>query len=145
MRAMGIDYGDSRIGIALSDPLGWTASELCVVDGTQGRKKILYEISDLIRKHQVDTVVVGYPLNMNGTKGDRVEKTERFIKDLRAVQKDILVVQWDERLTTVAADRVMLEMGIPQRQKGKSDMIAASLILQGYLEREYQNKKKENV
>ncbi len=144
LRAMGIDFGDSRIGIAISDPLGWTASGLCVVDGKQGRKKVLSELSGLIREYGVTTVVVGYPLNMNGSKGERAEKTDRFLSDLQAVQKDVLMVQWDERLTTVAADRLMLEMGISQRQKGKSDMIAATLILQGYLDRNYQKGQKES-
>ncbi len=133
-RIIGIDYGDSRIGLSLSDPFGWTAQALCVVDGKQGVKKAAAEIAAVVEKNGADKIVVGYPLNMNGTLGVRIHRTERFIEEFSNIKPDIEVVKWDERLSTVAADRAMREMGISQRQKGVSDKLAAVFILQGYLE-----------
>ncbi|MBQ8164714.1 MAG: Holliday junction resolvase RuvX [Clostridia bacterium] len=133
-RVIGIDYGDSRIGIALSDPFGWGASPLCVVDGKQGLKKAVSEIISLVDKNSATKIVIGYPLNMNGTAGPRIQRTERFIEEFSAMRPDVEVIKWDERLTTVAADRTMRELGISQRQKGVSDKLAAAFILQGYLD-----------
>ena len=133
-RIIGIDYGDSRIGLALSDPFGWTASALCVVDGKQGVRKAAGEIASLMEKHDVKKLVIGYPLNMNGTLGVRVQRTDRFIEEITKIKPGTEVIKWDERLTTVAADRAMREMGISQRQKGVSDKLAAVFILQGYLD-----------
>ena len=134
MRAIGLDYGDSRIGVALSDELGWTASPLCVVESKRGKKKALNELKRLIAENSVDTVVVGYPLNMDGSEGIRTEVTNAFILSLEAAVPSVSVVKWDERLTTVAADRAMREMGIKQREKGMNDVLAAVFILQGYLD-----------
>lgn len=133
-RVLGIDYGDSRIGIALSDPFGWGASPHCVVDGKQGLRKAVAEIVSLVEKNSVAKIVIGYPLNMNGTEGPRVHRTERFIEEFSSVCPAVEVIKWDERLTTVAADRMMRELGISQRQKGVSDKLAAAFILQGYLD-----------
>jgi len=133
-RVIGIDYGDSRIGIALSDPFGWGASPLCVVDGRQGLKKAVAEIVSLVDKNSVAKLVIGYPLNMNGTQGPRIQRTERFIEEFSLVRPDVEIIKWDERLTTVAADRTMRELGISQRHKGVSDKLAAAFILQGYLD-----------
>lgn len=133
-RIIGIDYGDSRIGIALSDPFGWGASPLCVIDGKQGLKKAVAEIVSLVDKNSVKKLVIGYPLNMNGTAGPRIQRTERFIEAFVAIRPDVDVVKWDERLTTVAADRTMRELGISQKNKGVSDKLAAAFILQGYLD-----------
>lgn len=133
-RVIGIDYGDSRIGIALSDPFGWGASPLCVVDGKQGLKKAVAEIVSLVDKNAATKIVIGYPLNMNGTQGPRVQRTERFIEEFSLVRPEVEIIKWDERLTTVAADRLMRDLGISQREKGVSDKFAAAFILQGYLD-----------
>ena len=133
-RILGIDYGDSRIGIAISDPFAWVASPLCVVDGKQGLKKAVAEIASIVDKNDVTKIVIGYPLNMNGTAGPRVHRTERFIEEFGILRPDVEIIKWDERLTTVAADRMMRELGISQRQKGVSDKLAASFILKGYLD-----------
>ena len=133
-RILGIDYGDSRIGIALSDPFGWGASPLCIIDGKQGLKKAVAEIVALVDKNSVTKIVIGFPLNMNGTSGPRVQRTERFIETFTEVRPDVEVIKWDERLTTVAADRTMRELGISQKNKGVSDKLAAAFILQGYLD-----------
>ena len=134
MRHIGIDYGDSRIGIALSDPEGIIASPCCVIDGKISRKKILWQICDLIRDKEVSTAVVGYPVNMNGTEGIRTEVTNRFIDDLSARCSGLNIVKWDERLTSVSAGRAMREMNVHESQKGVNDMLAATIILQSYLE-----------
>ncbi len=134
MRILGLDYGDSRIGTAVSDPLGWTAAPLCVIESKRGIKKALNEIKALVGQYEIETVVVGYPINMNGTLGPRVEATDAFIELLQRRVPGIRVVKWDERLTTAAADKAMRDMGIKQRVKGVNDMLAAAFILQGYLD-----------
>ena len=137
MRVLGIDYGDSRVGVALSDPLLITANSLGIVDAKQGRRAVVTKVVELIQKHEVSTVVIGYPVNMDGTKGSRVKVTEKFARDLQAACTEAQLVEivfWDERLTTRMADRAMIEMNVHQRQKGVSDEIAAMLILQNYLD-----------
>lgn len=135
MRILGIDYGDSRIGVAVSDDGTKLAFDLCVVDATLGRKHAVNELIALIQKYCADTLVIGLPTNMNGTKGDRVVKTEKFAKALLEAAPDLKIVYEDERLTTKYADRLMLESGKHQKQKGVSDKLAAMIILQGYLDK----------
>ena len=135
MRIIGIDYGDSRIGVAVSDENGRLAFDICVVDATLGRKHAVTELIKIIEKYSADTLVVGLPTNMNGTRGDRVVKTEKFTKALKEVAPDLTIVFEDERLTTKYADRLMLESGKHQKQKGVSDKLAAMIILQGYLDK----------
>ena len=135
MRILGIDYGDSRIGVAVSDDGTKLAFDLCVVDATLGRKHAVNELIALIQKYCADTLVIGLPTNMNGTKGDRVVKTEKFAKALLEAAPDLKIVYEDERLTTEYADRLMLESGKHQKQKGVSDKLAAMIILQGYLDK----------
>lgn len=134
MRILGIDYGDSRIGLAVSDPFGWTAQGITTVNLKNGFKAALEEILKVVEEYKVEKIVVGMPKNMNGTIGPRGEKTEEFIKTL--VEKTGLsIVKWDERLTTVAANRTMHELGTKtSKKKGLVDKIAAVYILQGYLD-----------
>ena len=132
--AIGIDYGDSRIGIAVSDRLGLVATPRCVLDGKKSLNEVCEAIGEIYRKEQCDTLVIGYPLNMDGTSGNRVHRTEKFIGRFTEMFPEAEIVRWDERLTTVAADRAMLSMGVKQKRKGVSDMIAAQMILQGYLD-----------
>lgn len=133
-RVIGLDYGESRIGVALSDPSRIVATGKGIVDGTRGLRHVLEEIGGLIRENGVDLLVIGYPINMNGTRGVRIERTEKFIARFAEEFPEMEIVRWDERLTTVAADRAMREMGVSQRKKGVSDVIAAVLILQSYLD-----------
>ena len=135
MRILGIDYSDSRIGVAVSDDGAKLAFDVCVVDATLGRKHAVNELIALIQKYCADTLVIGLPTNMNGTKGDRVVKTEKFAKALLEAAPDLKIVYEDERLTTKYADRLMLESGKHQKQKGVSDKLAAMIILQGYLDK----------
>jgi putative holliday junction resolvase len=134
MRIMGIDFGDVRIGIAMSDPMGWTAQGIETIEWRENMKKPSERIRQIIKEYTVDKIVVGFPKNMNGTVGPRGEKTLGFIKVL-SEYTDVDIVQWDERLSTVAANRTMHEVGMKTSRKKKVvDQIAAVFILQGYLD-----------
>lgn len=134
MRILGIDYGDSRIGLAVSDPMGWTAQGLETIEWRDNIKKPIDRIVKLAGDFNAERIVVGFPRNMNGTIGPRGEKTQEFIDMLSQVTK-AEIIKWDERLTTVAASRTMHEMGIKTSRKKKVvDQIAAVFILQGYLD-----------
>ena len=140
MRILGIDYGDSRVGLAVSDALGITANGLLAVSIKNNFNNAISEIVNVCNEYEVETLVIGYPKNMDGTLGFRVQATEKFITALLERLKDcgreINVVRWDERLTTVQAQRTMRETGVSARKKGKGivDKIAAEIILQGYLD-----------
>ncbi len=139
MRILGIDYGDSRIGVAVSDESSLLAFDLCVIDAAAGRKKAARALADMAYKYKTDTFVVGYPSHLNGTKGDRVVKTEKFARALQETAEadgnSFNIIFEDERLTTKYADRLMLEAGKHQKQKGTNDRLAAMIILQGYLDK----------
>ncbi len=135
MRILGIDYGDSRIGIAVSDPMGWTAQGLETVKSKESLKKAIARILEIIKQYDIKDIVIGYPLNMNGTAGPRTERTEAFIKKLLELD-NFNIVKWDERLTTVSAHRTMNELGVKaSNKKNIVDTLSAVLILQGYLDR----------
>lgn len=135
MRIMGIDYGDSRIGIAMSDPFGWTAQGVETINWKGDLERPVRRIQQLAEEYGVEKLVVGFPRNMNGTIGPRGEKTLEFIEYLKSQMAGIEIIKWDERLTTVAANRAMHEMGIKTaKKKGVVDQIAAVYILQGYLD-----------
>lgn len=134
MRIMGIDFGDSRIGIAVSDPLGWTAQGLDTIWWKGSIERPAEQIKQLVAQYGVEKIVLGLPRNMNGTIGPSGEKAMEFGSLLTNVT-GLEVVNWDERLTTVAANRVMHEVGMKtSKKKGSVDRIAAVLILQGYLD-----------
>jgi len=142
MRVLGIDFGDSRIGLAISDVFGWTATGLDTINVKKdGLNKAIKRIAEICDAYDIKTVVIGYPRNMDGSEGFRVERTEEFIKKLASAIPHAEFVRWDERLSTVAAHRTMLELGIKQSNKGAADKMAAVFILQGYLDREYNKKK----
>ena len=135
MRIMGIDYGDSRIGIAVSDPLGWTAQGIETINWKEDLEVPLLKIAELAEQYQVKKIIVGLPKNMNGTLGLRAEKTLEFIDCLKNRVEKAEIIKWDERLTTVAANRTMHEMGVKKsKKKLYVDQIAAVYILQGYLD-----------
>ena len=134
MRILGIDYGDSRIGVAVSDDGAKLAFDLCVVDATLGRKHAVNELIALIQKYCADTLVIGLPTNMNGTKGDRAEKCENFAKSLEEVC-EIKTVLWDERLSTVSALNALDNTGTyGKKRKNVLDSVAAVIILQSYID-----------
>ena len=133
-RLMGLDYGDSRTGVAVSDLLGITAQGIESIKHTSD-KQLLERLKVLIAEYQVKKIIIGLPLNMNSTSGQRVEKTKRFIEKLEK-EFGLEVKTIDERLTTVASHRTMTELGVNKnKKKNIVDMMSAVLILQMYMDR----------
>ena len=133
---MGLDFGSKTVGVAVSDPLGITAQGIEIVRRTSENKlrKTLARIEALAAEYQVTEFVLGLPKNMNNTSGERVEKTMEF-KEMLERRTGLPVHMWDERLTTVAADRTLIEAGVRrENRKDYVDMLAAVYILQGYLD-----------
>lgn len=136
IRIMGLDFGSKTVGVAVSDPLGITAQGIEIVRRTSENKlrKTLARIEALVAEYQVTEYVLGLPKNMNNTSGERVEKTMEF-KAMLERRTGLPVHMWDERLTTVAADRTLIEAGVRrENRKEYVDMLAAVYILQGYLD-----------
>lgn len=136
MRIMGLDFGSKTVGVAISDALLLTAQGIEIVRRKSPTKlrQTLARIEELIAEYEVDRIVLGYPKNMNNTEGERCQKTQEF-KELLERRTGLTVVLWDERLTTVAADRTMMEGGIRREDRGQYvDKLAAVFILQGYLD-----------
>lgn len=135
MRIMGLDVGTKTVGVAISDSFGWTAQgiETVKIDEEAGLFG-LDRIGELVKQYEVQEFVVGYPKNMNNTVGPRGQASENYADSLRETFS-LPVVLWDERLTTMAAERVLIEADV-SRKKRKSviDKMAASMILQGYLD-----------
>jgi putative holliday junction resolvase len=133
MRILGLDYGDRRIGVALSDVFGWTAQGLEMIERKREGEDIR-RIAELVKVHEVESIVVGLPKNMNGTIGPRGEICMEFAEELRQTLS-MPVHLWDERLTTVAATRTLLEADVSRRKrKLVVDKMAAALLLQNYLD-----------
>lgn len=136
MRIMGLDYGSKTVGVAISDQLLLTAQGKEIIRRERQNKlrQTLARIETLIVENDVEKVVLGCPKNMDGSEGDRVEKTKEF-QEMIERRTGLEVILWDERLTTVAADRYMMEAGIRrENRKQYVDEIAAVFILQGYLD-----------
>lgn len=134
MRIMSLDLGEKRIGVALSDELLLTAQGLCVLN-SKGTEKDLVQILALIKEHGVTHLVLGLPRNMNGSQGPMAEKVLEFGRKLAELQPEISVEYWDERLTTTAAQRVLVEADMSRaRRKAVVDKVAAGFILQGYMD-----------
>ena len=145
MRIMGLDFGSRTVGVAISDSLLLTAQGVEIIRRKEENKlrQTLARIEELIVENEVEEIVLGLPKNMNDTEGVRVELTKEF-KDKLERRTGLPGYFWDERLTTVAADKAMMEAGIRrENRKDYVDMIAATLILQGYLDRRNNEKKKE--
>ncbi len=137
MRIMGLDFGSRTVGVAISDSLLLTAQGIEIIRRQEENKlrRTLARIEELIVEYEVGEIVLGLPKNMNATEGSRVELTREFQEKLER-RTGLPVHLWDERLTTVAADKIMMEAGIRrERRKEHVDKIAAVLILQGYLDR----------
>lgn len=131
MRVLAIDVGEKRIGIALSDVLGWLATPLTVIT----YKKLedgLAAVEELVRTHQVEQVIVGYPRSLNGTIGPQAKRVDKFVARLRACLQ-VPVILWDERLSTAHAERLVHETG-RSVQRERIDALAAAVILQSYLD-----------
>ena len=146
MRILGLDYGTKTVGVAVSDPLLLTAQGVEIIRRKSAVKlrQTLARIEELVEQYEVETIVLGYPKNMNNTEGDRCEQTKE-LKEMLERRTGLPVVLWDERLTTVAADQSMMEMGIRrENRKDYVDEIAAIFILQGYLDYLSNQKAKES-
>lgn len=134
MRIMGLDYGEKRIGVAVSDPLGITAQGITVISYTN-LDVALREIKALCIEYAVETIVVGNPYNMDGSRGSASEKAEKFAAELREVLS-LEVNLIDERLSSISAEKVLLEGDISRKKRRKvKDKLAAVLILEQYLAR----------
>ena len=136
MRILGLDYGSKTVGVAVSDPLGFTAQGVEIIRRKSENKmrQTLARIEELIAQYQVEEIVLGLPKNMNNTLGDRAEKSLE-LKETLERRTCLPVVMWDERLTTVSANRVLMETGVRrENRKEHVDEIAAVFILQGYLD-----------
>ena len=144
MRIMGLDFGSKTVGVAISDPLLLTAQGIETIERKEENKlrKTLARIEELIVAYEVEEIVLGLPLHMDDSVGVRAEMTMEFKEKLER-RTGLPVVLWDERLTTVAAERVMIEAGIRrEHRKEHVDRIAACFILQGYLDK--RNMRKED-
>lgn len=142
MRIMGLDFGSKTVGVAVSDSLLLTAQGVEIIRRKEENKlrQTLARIEELIVEYEVEEIVLGLPKNMNATEGARVEMTKEFKEKLER-RTGLPVVFWDERLTTVAADKAMIEADIRrENRKEHVDRIAAVLILQGYLDRKNMEK-----
>ena len=136
MRILGLDYGSKTVGVAVSDPLGLNALKLETIWRKQENKlrRTLARIEELIAEYEVEKIVLGFPKNMNNTVGERAEKALEFGEMLKK-RTGLEVIMWDERLTTVEADRTLIEAGVRrENRKQYLDGIAAVFILQGYLD-----------
>lgn len=132
MRILGIDYGDSRVGVAVSDPLGFTAQGVRTIKN-KSTKKLLAELSDIIKEYTPEKIVIGMPKNMDGSSGFRVDETYKFKDALKTIyQGEIVFV--DERLTTVSATRILNETNTRGKdRKNVLDTVSACFILESYL------------
>ncbi|MBO4864500.1 MAG: Holliday junction resolvase RuvX [Eubacterium sp.] len=135
MRILGLDYGDKTVGVAITDELCLTAQPLVTIkrERTNKLRKTYQELESIIKEYCVEKIVLGKPLNMNGTEGERVERTAAFRNEL-ARRTGLEIIDMDERLTTVEADEVLDDMGVPaSERKEYIDKIAAAIILKDYL------------
>ena len=135
MRIMGLDVGSKTVGVAISDPLGFTAQGVEIIKIDEEAGEFGFErLGELVKQYKVDKFVVGLPKNMNNTVGERAEKALEFGEMLKK-RTGLEVIMWDERLTTVSADRALMEAGVRrENRKEYLDGIAAVFILQGYLD-----------
>ncbi len=132
MRILGIDYGDSRVGVAASDLMGWTAQGVRTVPN-QSEKKLLEELKPILAEYQPERIVIGLPKNMDGTQGFRAEATYKFAETLKTIYAGEIVF-WDERLSTVSAARILNETNTRGKNRKKVlDTVSACIILENYL------------
>lgn len=134
MRKLGIDYGDSRVGIAVTDALGITAQGLETIHHNGNDKIVLKRLEEIVQQYEIDTFVIGIPYKLNGDSADRVEITQKFIQKLKCKFNKIKIEQVDERLTTVAAHKTMNMLNIDKKKKRNIvDTISAVYILETFI------------
>lgn len=145
MRIMGLDYGSKTVGVSVCDPLGITAQavETIVRKEEDKLRRTCRRIEALIQEYQITSIILGYPKNMDDSVGERARKTEEF-KEMLERRTGLPVILWDERLTTVEADEILRESGVPAGDRKKViDKVAAGIILQSYLNAVESERKKE--
>ncbi|PTY80373.1 Holliday junction resolvase RuvX [Heyndrickxia sporothermodurans] len=132
---MGLDVGSKTVGVAVSDELGWTAQGIETISIDEEKEKFGFErVAEIVKLYDVQKIVVGFPKNMNNTIGPRGEASKAYAEKLK-VLLNLPVIMWDERLSTMAAERVLLEADVSRKKRKKViDKMAASMILQGYLD-----------
>ena len=141
MRSLGIDYGDARVGIAISDELNITAQGLETIHHNGNDKIVLKRLSELLNTYEISTFVIGMPKNMDGTEGERVEITKKFIHKLKCKFNNINIDTVDERLTTVAAHKTMNYLNVSNKEKKNIvDTISAVYILEMYMNKNKSSK-----
>ena len=134
MRILGIDYGETRVGIAITDSLNITVQGLETIQRNNSDKNILKRLDEILQKYEIDTIVVGMPLNMNGTISERAQITNKFVHKLKCKYNKIKIETVDERLTTVSAHKTMNFLDINKhKKKNIVDTISAEYILETYL------------
>ena len=134
MRKIGIDYGDSRVGIAITDALGITTQGLETIHHNGNDKIVLKRLEEIFGQYEIDTIVIGMPINMDGSKTERAEVTNKFIHKLKCKFNKIKIEEIDERLTTVAAHKTMNFLDVNNRKKKNIvDTISAVYILEIYM------------
>lgn len=146
MRVIGLDYGTKTVGVAISDELLLTAQPIETITRKSASKlrQTLARIEQLIKEYHITHIVLGYPKNMNNTIGERGEATESFQKDLER-RTGLSVVLWDERLTTMEAERILMSGGVRrENRKDVIDQMAAAILLQSFLDANRENLKKED-
>ncbi|OYD08844.1 Holliday junction resolvase RuvX [Paludifilum halophilum] len=138
MRVIGLDAGEKRIGVAVSDPMGWTAQGIEMIPrGTDSHW--MDRLEELIEKYEVDSIVIGFPRNMDGSVGDRGKACQALSEEIRK-RFDLPVILWDERLSTVAVERTLIAADMSRKKRRRVvDQMAASWILQGYLDAQRRN------
>ncbi len=137
MRILGLDYGDKTVGVALSDPFGWSAQGLEVIrrNSENEYKQSLGRIEEIIKEYGVEKIVLGYPINLDGSISERCLKTQSYKERLERRFPKVSVILWDERFSTAAAARFLSEAGLNNiKRKDVIDKMAAVYILQGYLD-----------
>lgn len=135
MRILGLDIGDKRIGVAISDDLGWTAQALTIIHRSSDDKMDVSKLKEIIEEYEVEEILVGLPKNMDGTIGPQGQKVIAFVERLKTAIP-LPVALWDERLSTVSAEKTLIEADLSRKKrKGITDKLAAQFILQGYLDR----------
>ena len=136
MRKLGIDYGDSRVGLAITDALNITAQGLETIHHKNNDKMVLKRLDEILGKYDIDTFIVGMPINMNGTFGERAEKTEKFIHKLKCKYNKIKIETIDERLTTVQANKTLNFLNFEKTKKKQViDTLSAQYILETYMKK----------
>lgn len=147
MRTIGLDYGTKTVGVALSDEMGLIASPHVTIERERPTKlrRTYVQLEQIISEYNVGLIVLGYPKNMNNTEGERAESTREF-KEALERRTGLPVILYDERLTTVEADRILEETGVAKSaRKQHIDKMAAAIILQNYLDRENNDGRKDSI